>query len=181
MTDRKKLREWAEQQRDHIDPQRFMQLNDIIGRLPEFKGPLPERTGKTVLMSLAWHAVRILTTAPPEATTFFRHILNTLLGVVRRPPELPGMPDYEGPLGSTRQVTRIMESLQGTLVSEFGCLPDAVLILRVNGGDCRTLFAANPENFDVEENPRAVMAELLEEAAAQNRDLINDVQRGGTA
>lgn len=79
-------------------------------------------------------------------------------------------------LHDTTKVNKVMRALQKVLLRHLDELPDAVVILRTSDGTCRTLFAANPENFSAMEDPRVVMTALLLSAVGQN-DMVNEAIR----
>lgn len=71
-------------------------------------------------------------------------------------------------------IPRMIQRIGEALVDNIGETPDMVLILRTSDGECRTFFGAGEATMaDEAQHPRAVMTELLEQAAIQNKRINN--------
>jgi hypothetical protein len=76
-------------------------------------------------------------------------------------------------MGDASDLTGVMQGLGKLLIERFDTLPDVALVLRINN-TCRSMFAANPQQNPMGESPRAVMTAMLEQAAQQSREILED-------
>jgi hypothetical protein len=158
-----------------VDRKRFKAVLQIIDRLPDWKeNPLPAPIGNAIMLAFILSSTRIGVLSEDARLFFYDAVARIFSGVDSGTlPDVPVADAVGQPLlmGDASDLTGIMRGLGKLLIERFDTLPDVALVLRING-TCRSMFAANPQQNPAGENPRAVMTEMLEQAAQQSRQLL---------